>query len=333
MESKKKKHKVSEKKVKSVKELAGLMDKYNTVLVGSTMNLASAQLQKARKVLREKSVVKYAKKSVALRAIDASKKEGIDKLKAQVTESPTLIFSNEDPFDLATVLSENKFPARAKAGQLSPKDINVEAGPTDLLPGPIISEFGAVGIKAGIVGGKIAIKAPKVIVKEGEKITSAVASILMKLDILPFEVGLETPIAYDSKNNKVYTGIKIDKAGTLAELTGLFATAYQFAIQVGYPTSENISQIIVNVGREGNALQKVIDEAKPAEQTAEPVAEEKPAEPAQAEKPAAEEKPAEEKKEEAPAEQPVAEAKPAEEKQEKPKEESSSTEPPKEEAK
>ena len=77
-----KKHKVSEKKIKNVKSLVGLMDKYNTVMIGDTINLASAQLQKARKLLRSKAEVKYAKKSIALRAIDSSKKEGIKKLLA-----------------------------------------------------------------------------------------------------------------------------------------------------------------------------------------------------------------------------------------------------------
>lgn len=281
----KKKHKVSEKKLNNVKELVKLLDKYSTIMIGTTMNLASAQLQKARKTLRGKAEVKYAKKSTALRALDGCKKEGLDKLKEQVTESPALVFSNEDPFDLATILSENRFPARAKAGMVSTKEVNIEVGPTDLLPGPVLSEFGAVGIKAGIVGGKIAIKEPKIILKEGDKVTPAIANILMKLDIMPFEAGLDAEIAYDSRDHKVYTGIKIDKAGTLVQLQEMFSTAYQLAINLGYPNSETISQIIINTGREANALQKVLDESKPAE----PVAEEK--------KEAAAEKPAEEKKE------------------------------------
>jgi len=262
----KKKHKISEKKIKNVKDLAGLLDSYDTIMIASTANLASAQLQKARKILRGKASLRYAKKSTALRAFDSAKKEGVKNLKEHITESPALIFSNEDPFEIATILTENRFPTRAKAGQLAPKDINIEAGPTDLLPGPVISEFGAVGIKAGIVGGKIAIKEPKLLIKNGELITPAIASILLKLDILPFESGLDAEIAYSSSENKIFTGIKIDKAGTLASLQEYFAAAYQFAIEIGYPTSENVSQIIINVSREANALQKKLDEAKPAEE-------------------------------------------------------------------
>src|SRR3989344_3663414 len=95
-EGKEERHKVSEKKIKNVKELASLMDKYNTTMVASTMNLASSQLQKARKILREKAVVKYVKKSTALRALDNSKRDGIKSLKEHINESPALIFTDED---------------------------------------------------------------------------------------------------------------------------------------------------------------------------------------------------------------------------------------------
>lgn len=301
-----KKHKISEKKIKKVKDLAKLMDSYNTTMLGTTVNLASAQFQKARKLLRGKAEISYSKKSTALRAIDASKKEGIKALKENITESPAFLFTNEDPFEIATLLSENKFPAKAKIGQIAPKEINIEAGPTDLLPGPVLSELGAAGIKAGIVGGKIAIKEGKTLVKEGDTITSIIAGVLQKLEILPFEVGLDTETAYDSNSKKVYTQIRIDKAGTLEELQNTFSTSYQFAIQMGYPTEETISQIIENAEREIISLDKAIQEAKPAE----PAAEE----------PKAEEKPTEEKKESAQAEQPVEPAKA----EEKPTENSSS---------
>jgi len=199
-----KEHKISEKKIKTVKEIASLIDNYDTIMIATTSGLGSSHLQNARKILRGKAEVRYVKKSAALRALDSSKKEGVKKLKEQVNESPALIFTNEDPFDLAVTLSENKFPAKAKEGQISDRDVIIEAGGTDLMPGPVLSEFGAVGIKAGIVSGKIAIKEDKVLIKEGDKITRAIASILTKLDMTPFEVGLNAQTAYDSKADKVY---------------------------------------------------------------------------------------------------------------------------------
>jgi len=51
----------------------------------------------------------------------------------------------------------------------------------------------------------------KVIVKEGKEISEAVASIMAKLDIIPFEVGVEPIAAFDGETKKIYADIKIDK--------------------------------------------------------------------------------------------------------------------------
>ena len=66
------KHKVSEKKVRIVKDLAKLIDSKSTFLVASTLNLSSSQLQTIRKKLRGKAEVKFVKKNVALKAIEQS---------------------------------------------------------------------------------------------------------------------------------------------------------------------------------------------------------------------------------------------------------------------
>jgi len=261
--------KVSEKKIKIAKEIADLIERYNTTMISSSANLRSSQLQKIRKELRENVIITFVKKSTALRGIKKAKKEAAKELEKYVEESPVILFSDSDPFDLASVLTENRSASRAKAGQVASADIAIESGPTDLLPGPILSDLGAVGIKAGIIGGKVTIKEPKVLVKKGEKISKSCADILMKLEILPFKSGLEPIAAYDSKNNKVYTNINIDKEGTLAKLKEAFSTALRFAIDIGYPAKEVISNIIEKAEREAIALQNLISAQQPAEEKAE----------------------------------------------------------------
>ena len=250
----KKGHKISEKKVKIVKELAKLIDSKRTFMVASTFNLLSPQLQAIRKKLRGKAEVKFVKKNVALRAIEASKREGIKEISKYVTESPALIISEEDAYDLATILSENKYPARAKTRQNAKADIVIEAGPTDLMPGPILTELGNAGLKAGIVGGKVTIKEKHVLVKKGDVIPKTASDILMKLEITPFTIELEPLAAYDANSGKVYSGLKIDKEGTLARLKEAFSSAFQFAIKIGYPNSDTIGQILINAEREAIAM-------------------------------------------------------------------------------
>ena len=67
-------------------------------------------------------------------------------------------------------------------------DIEIKAGPTNLVPGPAISELGALGIQISIDEGKISIKFPKIIVKKGGEISEGVASLLQKLNIYPLSL-------------------------------------------------------------------------------------------------------------------------------------------------
>jgi len=70
------------------------------------------------------------------RALDSETNETLKKLKAKLKDSVAILFSDLDCFELAGELLINKSPAKAKAGQEAPEDIEIQAGPTDLVPGP-----------------------------------------------------------------------------------------------------------------------------------------------------------------------------------------------------
>ncbi len=261
----KKKREISPKKKELVKQLAGFMDSKRTVMITSSLNIPSSLFQKIRKSLRGKAEVLTTKKSLGIRAIEQSKKEGLKDLANYVKEGSAFIFSDSDPYELATVFIENKQKAKAKPGQMAPEDLIIEKGPTELLPGPAISELGAVGLKVGVEGGKIAIKETKVLVKQGEVITKPVSDTLQKLGMLPFVIGIEPLAAYDTNTNKIYTNIVIDREGFTAKLKQAFATAHAFAVNIAYPCKETISDILQRAEREALALEKLI---KPAENAA-----------------------------------------------------------------
>lgn len=249
-----------EKKVNAVKEISDLIKDKNTILIASIKNLPASQFQAISKKLRSKAVVKVPKKSLMLRAIDQSKNEELKKLKEEVDDSTAILFSDIDGFELASELLENKTPAKAKIGQEAPEDIEVEAGPTDLVPGPAISELGALGIQIQIDKGKINIKEPKVIVKKGEKISEGAASIMNKLDIKPFAVGFIPLSSFDLKSGKLYSEINIDKAGTLNSLKEAFGKALAFAVEIGNVNSETLKFILAKAVAHENALDKLIGE-------------------------------------------------------------------------
>lgn len=251
---------VSKKKKTLVSEFVDLIKKKKTILVASIKNIPSSQYQEIAKKLRGKAIVKVPKKSMIFRALDDSGIEEIKKLKGQVKDSTAILFSDIDSFELAAELVGKKSPAKAKPGQEAPSDIEIPEGPTDLVPGPAISELGALGIKIQIEKGKIMIKEPKVIVKEGEKISHAAAEMMNKLGIKPFSVGFIPLAAFDTREGKLYLGIKIDPENTVKELKDSFSRALGFAVNISYTSQDTIKFLIQKAGRQEKALEKFVGE-------------------------------------------------------------------------
>ena len=257
---------VPENKKKIVQELSDLIKNKRTVLVASIKNIPASQFQKIAKNLRGKAIVKVPKKNLMFRAFDASENEEIKKLKDQIKNSVAILFSDLESFDLAADLLNNTSPAKAKAGQEAPEDIWVDAGPTDLMPGPAISELGNLGIQIQIEKGKIHIKAPKVITKQGEKISAGAADIMNKLDIKPFRVGFIPLSSFDTKEGKLYLEIKVDKEKTLEELKTSYLQSLTLAIEIGYTSKDTIKFLIVKAGAHEKALEGLIKEENPKEE-------------------------------------------------------------------
>jgi len=252
----------NKRNVKTVEDLKNLIETKKTILIASIKNLPASQFQEISKKLRGKAIVKVPKKNLILRALDSSSKEAIKDLKEKLEDSIAILFSDLDSFELAGELSSNKSPAKAKAGQEAPEDIEVSAGPTDLVPGPAISELGALGIQIQIEKGKITIKEPRVIAKEGEKISSGAADVMNKLDIKPFSVGFIPLCAFDNEEGKFYAELKIDKEATLEELKTFYSKALSFAVEIGYSNENTIRFLIGKAGLH----EKVLKNLKPAEE-------------------------------------------------------------------
>ena len=248
---------VSEEKKKEVEEIKNLIEHKKTILVVSIKNIPASQFQEIGKKLRGKAKIKVPKKNLIFRAIDLSKNEEIKKIKEKIDTGFAILFSDLDSYDLAAELIKNKSPSKAKPGQIAPVDIEIPEGPTELVPGPAISELGALGIQIQIDKGKINIKEAKIIVKKGEKIKQAAADLMAKLDIKPFSIGFVPICAFDTKENKLYTEINIDTAGTVKEIRNAFSKALAFAVAIGYACEDTIRLLITKAGRQEIALDKL----------------------------------------------------------------------------
>ena len=252
-------------KEKAVNKLVDKMQHAKTIMVINIKGLPSKQFQEIKKAIREYAEISVAKKNIIIRAIEKFGKKSIVPLKKNILENCALAISDMEGYELAGILSQKKTPVAAKAGQEAPEDIKVMSGPTDLVPGPAISELGAIGLQVAVEGGKLSIKKSKVVVTKGQTINETTASILQKLNIMPFTVGLEPLAVYDVQEEKIYTDIKVDSEKARASLINAAGKSLGFAQKIIYYCKETIGYLLAKANADGNALGKL----KPKEESKE----------------------------------------------------------------
>ena len=224
-------------KIEAVEKLAETIKIYPVIGVLDLYKTPANALQKIKKELKGKAVIKVAKKSVLLRALE---KSGKTSLKDFITGYPALMLASLDPFRLYLFLQKKKTPAAAKPGDVPISDIEVKAGSTDLPPGPAISTLTKVGLHAKVEAGKIAIMKDKVVLKAGEKVTMDLASALQLLKLQPMEIGLNAVVF--EENGIVYKKeqLFIDEIKLSNDIQVAIHNAFNLSINAEIPTKETI---------------------------------------------------------------------------------------------
>jgi len=238
---KKGREEIKPEKIKDVEDLANLINSYSVVGILDLYKTPASVLQTTKTILRGRAVIKVTKKNIMLRALEKANKESLK----EFTEGyPALILTKEDPFKIYNFLQRKKVSAPAKPGDIPEEDIEVKAGPTDLMPGPAISTLTKVKIPAKVESGKIAVIRDKVVVKAGEKISLDVASALQLLKLKPMEIGLNVVVL--EEKGIVYKGeqLFIDEKKVFNDFQIAIQTAFNLSINSGYPTKVTISLII-----------------------------------------------------------------------------------------
>ena len=165
-----------------------------------------------------------------------------------------LLLSKENPFKIYKLLKQSKSAAAIKAGQITPKDLMIPAGPTPFAPGPIIGELGMLKIKAGIEAGKVVIKDDAHVAKKGDVINDKMASLLMRLGIEPMEIGLNLVVAYE--NGDILTGdvLDIDDKVFMQKIQTAAAEAMNLAVDIAYASNDTIILLIQKSFRDSKAI-------------------------------------------------------------------------------
>lgn len=245
---------VSSAKQKAVQEIKELIDHYPVIAIINLENLPAKQLQKMKTKLRKDLEIRVTKKSIIEHALELSNKKDIKKLIPHLIGSPALLLSKENPFRIYKLLKQSKSAAAIKAGQITPKDLTIPAGPTPFAPGPIIGELGMLKIKAGIEAGKVVIKDDAHVAKKGDVVNDKLASLLMRLGVEPMEIGLNLVAAYE--NGEILTSdiLDIDDKAFIQKIQTAASEAMNLAVDIAYTSNDTIILLIQKSFRESKAI-------------------------------------------------------------------------------
>ncbi|MDY6864749.1 MAG: 50S ribosomal protein L10 [Halobacteriota archaeon] len=234
---------IPEWKKDEVAEIIDLTEKHSVIGIVGVRGITANQLQKMRANLRDEAVLKVCRNNLMNLAFN-DMNTGF--LSDYVEDQTLLMFTELDPFKLYKMLEKTKTAAPAKPGDVAPKDIIIEKGPTSFKPGPIVGELQNAGIPAGIESGKVVIKATKTVASEGDVISPKLADTLLRLEIFPMEIGLNLRAAYDKE--MVYSSdiLTVDESKYLSDIKAATQNAFNLAIKIAYPTKETINTLIIS---------------------------------------------------------------------------------------
>lgn len=235
---------VQKHKVDKVKEISEFINKYSVISLIELSKLPAAHMHTIKKDIRDISKVVVVKKRLIRRAFDMSGKKDIDKLLDVDVAIPALMFSNENPFKLFSILKKNKAEAFAKPGDKVPKDIVVPEGETNLAPGPIIGALQKANVKARIQGDKIVISEDSKVASAGDEINADLSSILMQLGIKPMEIGLNIVASYEHGTLFDRNALDIDVDQYVSDISAAYTGAFNLAINTGIIVKETVSHLI-----------------------------------------------------------------------------------------
>jgi large subunit ribosomal protein L10 len=248
---------ISEKKIKEIALLKKYIDEFNVVGLVSMEKIGAKTIQRLRKALRGKVVMRMCKKRLMKRALEESEsiKSKIVKLSDEIKGISAMIFTNMNPLSLSKFLGENSAKAPAKAGDIAPDDIIVSAGDTRIPPGPIISELNSIlKLPTMIKDGTIHIREDTTTHSAGDPIDLKQALLLGRLGLEPMTVQLDFYAAWENGEIIPEDVLKLDQEKIIKDIQAAASNAKALAISLGVITEETVQPLLVNAFRGASTL-------------------------------------------------------------------------------
>jgi len=242
-------------KAEEVEEIKNLIKQYKAVGIASLQKVRAAQLQELRRKLEKSAHLRVVKNTIVKRAIaECKEKPGIENLEEHLGGSNIFLFTNFNPFKLALLLEKSRVKTTAKARDIAAFDVIVPAGNTGLPPGPIISQFTAVGLPTRIEAGSVWVSRDTLVAKKEDVITARLASVLSKLGIKPVDVGLTIKAVYDEGLILTEEQLRLDLDEFRRNFEEAHAYAFNLSLKAVYPLPENIAFLLQTAHHEAYKL-------------------------------------------------------------------------------
>ncbi len=226
-----------ERKEELVDEMAEKIEDYPVVGMLDMHSLPARQLQEIKKELVGEAEIQMSRKTLIRRALDAADREDIEQLGEGDAIMPALIFTEKNPFSLFKLIQAKKSSAAASGGEVAPADIVIEAGQTDLDPGPMLGKIQEYGAQTSVEDGKIKVENDAVAVEAGEVIDADTADVLNQLGMEPLEVGLDLKLVYEDGEVFDRSVLEIDSEEYHSDLAAAASGAFNLAVNAGVMNS------------------------------------------------------------------------------------------------
>jgi len=272
-------------KAKQIERIKKLAKEYPVILFADFERVPANAFQRLRKELAPETKLVVVKKKLVPLAFKEVNRPGLQKLLEYVPNNLVIVFSKRSPTKIYRQLVENKINVFVKPNDIAQKDIVIPEGPTDLMPGPILTDLRALGVKTKIKGSKVWIDAEKLLVKAGERIDAAIADVLHKLGIKAMEVYIRPSAAVDADgilylpevlsmtSDKVEQMMKealqnafklalelgeIDKSTVGVLMQKAYAHALSLATEIGWISPETLPELLKKAYIQAKLLQEKI---------------------------------------------------------------------------
>jgi large subunit ribosomal protein LP0 len=246
---------INERKSEYFVRLERMFEKYTKVFVVGVDHVGSNQMQKIRVALRGKAEVVMGKNTMMRKALRGyiPKNSKVETIMPYVQGNMGFVFTNGNLREIRDIINAGRVPAAARAGVISPVDVEIPAILTGLDPAQT-SFFQALNIPTKINKGQIEISKPVQILIKGQKVGSSEATLLAKLNIFPFKYGFEILKVYENGSMFDLSVLDITDENILSKfLIGLQNVA-SISLQTGFPTQASVVHSVVNAYKNVQAI-------------------------------------------------------------------------------